>query len=153
MKRQKHHIEALAALLLFALFALCILAVLLSGTGVYSRLSQRDEAAFTRRTLEGYVSTKLRQSDFAGGVRVSDDTLILAAEEGYETRVYCHEGYVYELFTRAEAEASPESGEKLLPAESMELSLSDGFLIIEIVSDGEESSLCFSLKSQGEVGP
>ncbi len=149
MKRQKNHIEALAALLLFALFALCILAVLFSGTGIYSRLSDRDAESFNRRSLEGYISTKLRQSDFAGGISVEDGVLILAAEEGYETRIYCHEGYIYELFTRSDAELSPESGESLLQAESMLPEFSDGLLRIELSIEGEDSLMCFDIRSQG----
>ena len=152
MKRQKHHIEGLAALLLFTLFALCILDVLLSGTEIYSRLSDRDSDTFNQRSLEGYISTKLRQSDFDGGISVSDDVIILAAEQGYETRIYCHGGYICELFTRSGIELSPESGERLMKAESMEAELTDGLLRVTLDTAEEESTLCFALRSQREVG-
>lgn len=151
MTRQKHHIEALAALLLFAVFALCILAVLLSGTEIYSRLGERDDAAFTERTAEGYIAAKLRQSDRSGGISIDKGTLILAGEQGYETRIYFHEGYICELFTRSGAETSPGAGEQVLPAESLAFSLEDGLLCVELSENGETSLLYFSIKSAGEV--
>ena len=41
----KHNIDGLAALLLFGIFAACVLSVLLSGAGAYRRLTQRDLTA------------------------------------------------------------------------------------------------------------
>ena len=41
----KQHMNGLAALLLFGLFAFCVLAVLLTGAGAYRRLTARDQAA------------------------------------------------------------------------------------------------------------
>lgn len=152
-KSRKHHIEALAALMLFALYALCIFGVIMAGTGIFSRLSARDDAAFERRSLENYIPAKLRRSDFSGALSVEGDYLILAEEEGYETRIYCHEGYVRELFTRCGAEADPSAGEKLLPAEAMELRFEDGLLIVELDRRGENSTLRFDVKSAGEVSP
>ncbi len=153
MKSRKHHIEALAALLLFAAFALCILAVLLSGSRVFSRISERDECAFTLRTIDSYLATKLRQSDATAAISIKDEALVLRESEGYETRIYCHEGYIYELFTRSDLEALPEDGEKLLPADSMLPELSGGLLRVEIVSEGENTELLYSLRSGEEVAP
>ena len=45
----KHNIDGLAALLLFGIFAACVLSVLLSGAGAYRRLTQRDLTAYDRR--------------------------------------------------------------------------------------------------------
>lgn len=149
----KHHIAALSALLLLALYALCILGVMMSGAEVFSRLGSRDEAAFDRRSLESYIAAKLRQSDFAGGVRVEEQSLILAAEAGYETRIYCHEGWLWESFTLSGAELDPGAGEKLLPAESLSPRWEDGLLVVELRSAGESSLLRFHLKSCGEVSP
>ena len=43
--RRKHQIDGLLALALLGLFAVCILAVLLSGARTYRRLAARDDAA------------------------------------------------------------------------------------------------------------
>ena len=153
MKSGKHHIEALSALLLFAAFALCILAVLLSGSRVFSRISERDECSFTTRTIDAYLATELRQSDAIGAISIDGGTIILRENEGYETQIYCHEGYIYELFTRSDLEAQPEAGEKLLPADSMTPTLSSGLLSIEIDSDSGDTKLLYALRSGGEAAP
>ena len=65
MKRQpmKHHLNGLIALLLFGVFAVCVLAVLLTGADAYRRLTLRDQAAYDRRTCVQYVATRVRQAD------------------------------------------------------------------------------------------
>ncbi len=39
----QHHIDGLAALLLFGIFAVCVLMVLLTGANAYRRLTERDQ--------------------------------------------------------------------------------------------------------------
>lgn len=153
MKSGKHHIEAFAALILFALYALCIFAVLFSGTRIFSRLDSRDEGSFNLRSIEGYIATRLRQSDFAGGISIEGESLVLLAEEGYESRVYCHEGFLYEIFTRSGAQFPPEGGERLLRAESMSLSMEEGILRVDIVSDSGETSIVHALRYKEEAEP
>ena len=52
MKRQgtQHHIDTLAALLLFGIFAACVLTVLLAGAEAYRRVTERDREDYDRRT-------------------------------------------------------------------------------------------------------
>ena len=59
-KNQKSQIEALVVLVLFGVFALCILAVLLTGAGAYGRLVERQQSAYTERTVPQYIATKVR---------------------------------------------------------------------------------------------
>ena len=46
----KLHMSALLPLVVFALFAVCVLSVLLMGANVYQRLTQRDRDSYQRRT-------------------------------------------------------------------------------------------------------
>ena len=89
--RQKHHLEGLGALLLFGVFAVCVLMVLLTGADTYHRLNQRDQSAYDTRTAAQYVTTKLRQADRLDCVSIerfgNSDALVLADEiDGY--RIY-----------------------------------------------------------------
>ena len=88
----KHHLDGLIALLLFGVFAVCVLVVLLTGADAYRRLTQRDEAAYDRRVCAQYMATRLRQADSFEGVAIEDfqgtDALVLAAGDGYVTRIY-----------------------------------------------------------------
>ena len=155
-KAIQHHIDAVAALLRFGIFAVCVLAVLLTGADAYRRLTQRDQAAYERRTCTQYIATRVRQSDREGSIRVEDfegsDALVLDGDEEYATWLYCRDGWLMELYCLADERLEPEAGERLLEAEGMELSLEDGLLTVRIASaGGTEDTLLLSLRS-GEEG-
>lgn len=142
----KHHMEGLAALVLFGVFAVCILAVLLTGAGAYRRLTQRDAGAYDRRTAARYLSAKVRQADRLGAVTVEDfdgvDALVLAEElegETYLTRIYCYDGYLRELFSGADAELLPEEGEMVLAARDLDFMLENGLLTAEVTDAAGET--------------
>ncbi len=155
----KHHMEGLMALLLFAVFAACVLMVLLTGAEAYRRLTQRDRTAYDRRTCVQYVATRVRQADGLDAVAVEDfgggDCLTLTETidgADYVTRVYCYDGYLRELFTAASAELEPEAGQEIMAAGGLELELEDGLLtVVTTDEEGTESSLLLTLRS-GEVG-
>jgi len=158
MKQSKHPISGLMALLLFGVFAICILGVLLGATGIYQRLTERDAQSYEMRTAAMYVATKVRQNDRAGGIAVEQigqsDALVLTETvegETFRTWIYCYDDYLYELFLPADLEAAPEDGERLLPVEQLELSLEDGLLSAQITQFGESRQLRLTLRSQ-EVG-
>ena len=130
----KHHIDGLIALLLFGVFAVCVLAVLLTGADAYRRLTQRDRAAYDRRTCVQYVATRVRQADALNGVSVEDfngmPCLTLRDRDDYVTRVYCDDGYLMELYCDADMEMEPEDGEQVIPASELDLSLEDDQSIV-----------------------
>jgi len=143
--------DGLAALLLFGLFAACVLAVLLTGAGAYRRLTARDQAAYERRTCVQYLATRVRQADCLDRVAVEPfhglSALRLTDDAGYVTRVYCFDGYLMELYADPESELVPEDGEKLMEADGLELSLTGGLLEISITGpEGAEDRLCLSLR-------
>jgi len=49
----------------------------------------------------------------------------------YLTRVYCHEGFLRELFCAESASLSPEDGEKILSLESLKMELDGDLLILK----------------------
>ena len=95
------NISGLLVLLLFAVFAVCIMSVLLTGADAYRRLAHRDQESFGRRTVTQYIATKVRQNDAVGaitvhhfgesGVKADGDTLQMLEQlegEEYCTRIY-----------------------------------------------------------------
>lgn len=151
----QHHIDALAALLLFGVFAACVLAVLLTGADAYRRLTVRDQAAFDRRTGAQYITTKVRQADSAGSVAVEDvdgvQALILDAQAEYITYIYQYDGWLWELYTWCGEPMVPGDGRQLVEAERFELSLEEGLLTVRLTTaQGAEDTLLLSLR--GEEG-
>lgn len=159
MRRQgtKRHMDGLLMLLLFGVFAACVLMVLLTGARAYRRLTLRDQAAYDRRTCVQYIAARVRQADSLNGVTVEPfgDVAALVLSDGeYATRVYCYDGYLMELYSGVDAELFPEDGERVMALEGLELSMDGGLLTAEIDSgDGVTDTLRLSLRSgEGAVG-
>lgn len=161
MKRQstRHQMDGLIALLLFGVFAACVLVVLLTGADAYRRLTERDRTAYDRRTCIQYVATRVRQADCAGGIDVVDfdGTRALALDGGdgeYYTRVYYYDGYLMELYTSYGSEMEPRDGERVMAAGGLDFSR-EGSLLTVTATDarGEESTLLLSLRSGGAEDP
>lgn len=158
-ERGKGNIAGLAALLLFGVFALCILSVLLTGATSYQRLTERDQSAYSHRTAAQYLTARVRQADRVGSVSVGgfgDGDALFITEEiggvGYETCVYCHGGALREMFTFAGEKFAPEDGEVLLPVQGLELTLEGQLLTAKITNeDGSVQNLTLLLRS-GEEG-
>lgn len=159
MKRQKEKLdrEALLALVLLAVFAVCVLTVLLTGAKAYSRLTQRDRGAYQRRTAAQYIATRARQADGAGAVSLTSfgegDALTLDTGEWYVTRIYYYDGYLMELYTDPELGLGPEDGEKVLALSGLSFHLEDGFLDIACAdSAGRWERLSLCIQSEGGGG-
>ena len=147
-------------LLLFGLFAVCILVVLLSGTSVYDRLTRRDEAAFDSRSAVQYLATRVHQAENADAVSLrtgEDGGAVLCirqayGDEMYETLLYCREGWLCELFEESGADVDTVAGEKILPVESLAGSFDNGLLTLSIKDENGEQQVVLLLRG-GEVLP
>ena len=149
----QHQMDGLLMLLLFGVFAVCLLVVLLTGARAYRRLTQRDQAAFDRRTCVQYLTTRVRQGDAEGGVSVrpfgGTDALALPAGEGCITWVYWYDGWLMELYTFENSGLSPEDGARIMPLGGLSLSLEDGLLTAELTDGtGAGETLRLSLRSE-----
>lgn len=154
-KKNKSQIEGLVVLVLFGIFAVSILGVLLTGAGAYKRLVNRQQSTYAERTVPQYITTKVRQNDLQGAVRVAEfggvESLELVewlGDEEYITRIYCYDGYVRELFSSATGNFEPKDGQQILEAEQINFSLQDGFLEIAVITaDGEKTGCKLTLRS------
>ena len=155
-KADTRRMEGLLTLLLFALFAVLVLGVLLSGAGVCRRLTERDACSFDRRTALQYVATRVRNSD--GAVTVDDlagpdSTLCIAEDidgETYLTRLYCWDGTMRELFCREMDVFRPEDGEIITPVMEMRFTKEGGLInVFAVASDGSEAELSLFIRAEG----
>lgn len=157
MKREKiqHHMDGLLLLLLFGVFAVCVLSVLLTGARAYRRLTLRDQEAYRRRTCVQYIATRVRQGDAEGGVSVEPfgeaDALVMTGD-GYVTRVYCYNGWLMEMYAGEDVQLAPEDGEKIMELDGLAMSMDGGLLTVEVDGgDAGTDTLRLSLRS-GEGG-
>lgn len=164
---EKHEIDSVFVLLLFTLFAGCILMVLLLGASSYEGVVTRDAQAYDARTGVQYIAAKVRHGDEAGMVQVgsfSDRTdrtadeiptlyLRMQAEgEYYDTKIYYYNGYIRELLCPEDILLDPEDGQEVLAASSFFVEQEGSLIYVTIgETDGEEHSLRLSIRSDGEV--
>lgn len=155
----------LAPLLIFTVFTTCLLVVLLSGADIYKKYTELDRQSFDSRILSQYIAAKARQSDFENGIAVghfanssqttNGDTLFAYQKVNFElycTRIYCHDGYLCELFTEINSEFEPSDGARLMPAESVEFMLDNGTLTVCITqADKQQHYITLSIRSGKEV--
>ena len=158
-KTSSRHTDTLMVLVLFGIFAVCILSVLLTGAQDYQRLSLRDQSSFDRRTAAQYISTKVRQAESPSQVWTESfqgqPALVVANDydgELYLTRIYCYDGYIRELFASELYDMLPSDGEAMLPAQGMQISSEDGVLHITITdTDGNDIPLVLSVRGEGWI--
>lgn len=156
MMKRESKLTGLLAMTVFALFSVCVLLVLLTGVRTYRNLVRRGEEGYTLRTAAGYLTTRVRQAE---GLRTEPfgDTRALVLEETLEgetylTRVYCHEGWLRELYTGAEGAFRPEEGEPVLRAEELRPELREDLLRLKLrLPDGEELTLFLQISTEQEV--
>jgi len=159
MRKQVKKINGLFGLLLFAVFAVCILMVLLSGAEVYGKLTENGRASYSQRTAVQYLTTKLRQEDCMGSLRTESfdgcDALVLTEQidgEIYETQIYYYDGYIRELFAEPDSGMEPMDGDPVLEAAGFAVSLTEGCLQAAITDcEGQNLQLTLSLRSGKEV--
>jgi len=153
----KLSVDGVLALVLFGIFALCVLAVLLLGARGYQRLTERGQDSYNRRTAVQYITTRVHQGDTLSAVSIGSVGSAEALEltetiDGvqYITRVYYHDGYIRELYSSASLSFQPGDGELILPAAGLDFTLEDGLLTAEITeADGKTVEVCVALRSKG----
>ena len=159
-REQKSHIDDLMPLILFGIFAVCILGVLLTGANTYQRLSARNQETYQRRTCAQYVATKVRQAPDQSAITLvafGDGEALRIPEtiegEAYQTLVYSHDGWMKELFCPVSGSHSPEDGEQILEVQSFAPELEDGLLTVGLVDPtGTASTLSLAIRDGEEAG-
>ena len=156
---KKRNMSSVLVLLVFAVFMVSVMLVLLSGADTVRSLTQRDRSSFQYRTAVQYISTRIRQADAEGSVTAdnSENLSVLVLTESieglpYQTRIYCCDGFLREMFCEAGADIAPEFGEEILPMEDFQIKLDGNALHISFsLPDGRDEELFFLLRSEGGV--
>lgn len=150
--------DGLIALLLFGVFAACLLAVLLTGAGAYKRLNARNEAAYNRRTCMQYVANRVHQAPRPADVMIESfgdgNALAIADGDDFVTRVYYYDGYLMELYNSAFDQLGPQDGERIMEIGGLDLSLEDELLTVTVTdSDGKRCEMILALPGrEGDAG-
>jgi len=159
---KKADVSIIAPLLTLIVFSVCVLFVLLFGARLYKEALARDKESFEKRTADQYIATRFRQADgdqfsFVADFEDSDandagDTLFFVEKVGdeiYFTRIYCHDGYLCELFSSADDVFERDDGERILPLESLYFEEKDGLFRVTVEHiDGRKDKLLLAKRSE-----
>lgn len=153
----KLNVDGVLALVLFGVFAVCVLLVLLQGARSYERLTRRGQDSYNERTAVQYIITRVRQADATGAVSLgmTDGVQTLQLTENidgeeYVTRVYCYDGEIRELFSAEKFIFSPADGQTIIPANELGFKLDGNLLTVNIVyPDGGSAQFCVNIRSGG----
>lgn len=117
----KHMMDILFVLSLFLVFAVCSIVLIILGADVYQKQVNHMENNYESRTSIAYLFEKIRQNDSINSISIDtkgeSEALKLITninDTDYAIWLYEYDGFLYELFTRAEIDLSPEAGQKIL---------------------------------------
>ncbi len=156
-KLRSSSIASVAALLVLAVFSMGILGVLLSGARVYRGLTAQGAEDYDRRTCLQYLTTKLSQAPDPAMLSIerfgAGDALFIRQNienKSYVTRIYCHNGWLMELFSVDSPGFSPEDGEKLMLLDSLSLTRCGSLLTAAVQKDGKVWQLQYAVGGWGQ---
>ncbi len=155
---KKHVIDTVFVICLMLLFLLSALTIIAIGASIYKKNVAQTNDNYAQRVSIAYVTEKVRQSDSSGAIFVRElfgqNVLVFQQEVNgdlYNTYIYCHEGYLMELFARDDLESFyPQTGQKILKINSFMIEkASDDLLRATITEeDGIEETVYISIHSK-----
>lgn len=162
MKRSHNFktIDILFALLLFAIFAISVLLVLLSGGRIYKGVVDDMTEHYQGRTSISYIVTKLRHCDSEDAVAIEqygDSDALMLTESGsdgkrYVTTIYLYDGTVREQYNEEGKQFAPETGTAIVDVKSIHFSFANGnMVLIEYETANGSFETYVHLRSKGAV--
>lgn len=140
---------------LFLLIVILSVLIILLGRDIYSTINRDRAANYDKRVSLSYVANKIRQSDKENSVRIENlngENAVVINEtydnEDYETWIYFYDNAIYEMFTDAGREFSPDDGMKVLGVESFAIEkLKDNLYKFTAKVNEESAELVLNLYS------
>jgi hypothetical protein len=157
LKTKKHSANLVFVLVSAAVFAGCLLLVLLFGAQGYQKIAQASQERYEKSVPLQFLTTKVRQND-GGGIRIGEiggiPALIFTEEidgAAYETALYAYDGWLRELFYEKGLKFLPEDGEKLIEAEAVSFQIQERSLLrIDFTGANQNAEFCLIHLYSGE---
>lgn len=144
-ENEKHIIDIVFVLALFALFAFSALALVILGADIYKGVVDRMENNYAERTESSYIVEKIRTYDEEGNVSVGTlnghDAVILSRTYGDRqlcTYLYEYNGSLCELYTDPSYGLSEADGTPIYDVKNLTIAQLDNGLV-HIAFDNEST--------------
>lgn len=150
MEKQRHMIDKMFLVILFATFAICAFSLIMVGANVYSSTSGAMNENYEKRIDISYVTEKIKQWDEKGSIAIGtfhEKTALIHTEKlhgkKYLTYIYQENGALRELMVRAGLNTEKMQGEKIVSAKGFEIKEQGQLYDIKITGDnGKQYRTC-----------
>ena len=150
-KQNGHMVDILFVIALFCVFAISALLLVTIGADVYQSTVENMNENYTSRTSYAYLTEKFRQNDIYDSITIGEfedsEVLILSQSINditYHTYLYHYDGYLTELFTKADSTVGLDAGQKILPLKGFALDEpEDGFFEFQLVNDNDTKTTLY----------
>lgn len=126
-------VSTAGSMVLFLLFAVCMLIIIATAAGAYSRIRSSFSGTFNTSAAIRYISNKIRSCDEC---EIAEDSIILRSES-ISCIIWCENGGLYEKSFLGDI-PEKSGGDKVFDADSLEIS-DDGELYSISVTCGSDS--------------
>ncbi len=155
-----HAMSGVFIFMLLGIFAIMSTLLVLLGAQAYRAVVDSAARNAEERILLSYPANKVRMNDDQDHLRVEDvdgtKTLVISQDfDGslYETRIYCYDGWLYEVFQEHGDEIALEDGEALTQAAYFRPEIKNGLLTFEVgTPEGAQYRMNVALRSQAAKG-
>ena len=131
--------SAVGSMLLFVLFAACMLMAVAVAADTYGRIKSGYQQSFGRVTSVEYISNKLRSAD---SITIFEDGTAAAVEyDGMVSVIYCNGEGLYEKNSPNDVLITADGGDRISGIDSMLITERDGLYEITVRSGGESSTV------------
>ncbi len=150
---KRHTVDMLFTLSLFAVFAVTSLLLVFFGTQVYENIAETMESEFTSRTAISYLKKQINQNNIESAISLGEvegvEALVIkeSLPDGEFVRyIYLHDGYLCELFTKAEITPTMIAGNQLLEISRFDIEKKDN-LYFFTVADKNDATLSLAIST------
>lgn len=156
MDRQKHMVDKMFLILLFATFAVCAFTLIMVGANVYSNTASAMNENYEKRIDISYITEKIKQWDEQNSISIGtfhNRTALIHEEmvEGrkYYTYIYQENGALRELMVRDGLDTEKMQGEEIVSAKGFAIKEKDQMYDIRIIGeDGKQYRTCVYRQSK-----
>lgn len=127
-----------ASLLLFLIFAICMIVIIGAGAGIYSRITHGYESTYGSSAALKYVSNKIRASD---NCEILENGVIALENGSLVTVIYSGGQGIFEKNCSAGSEVCASGGELIIETDSFRVSEAGGLYEISVTCGGATSSV------------
>lgn len=163
-KKNSFNIDTVFILILLCIFTAGALIITSHSISAYQNIYEKSNESFQKYTPLSYVSTKIRQYDNAGFIRIETvvkddekfDALVLRSYDGdelCETWIYNYNDNIYEQYIDINTPFIPEDGIIIFENNSLYFGLEENYITITNLDKHKiPITLCLYLRSKYATG-